>query len=297
MSALVSSSRRPLPLTMRADLEVRKQAYQGREYFVIKDPLGLKYYRFEAEEYSLLTMLDGQISLDQLRQKFDQQFAPQTITIGELHQLLGLLYRNGLLISDAPGQGVQLLARDNERWWQRMKGGLGNILTIRFRGVDPDRWLTWLNGHLGWLFSPAAGMLVGLLVLAALLLISAEFEVFRARLPGFREFFAVQNWLALAVTLTITKILHEFVSCPSPLESWVRPNIYSKTLIMLHTEKPSSIRFAKHLLKAHLNDADNHDKGSVAGSLHHAYIQLKAMMINSSEEDVKKENVIAIEYK
>ncbi len=65
--ALASSSSRPLALAMRRDLVVRRQRWQGREYWVLKDPLTLKYYRFEAEEFAILSMLDGHTSIDAVR--------------------------------------------------------------------------------------------------------------------------------------------------------------------------------------------------------------------------------------
>ena len=58
--SLVSSSSRKLPIRKRPDLKARKQRYQGRLYWVVKDPVGLQYYRFEEEEYAILLMLDGQ---------------------------------------------------------------------------------------------------------------------------------------------------------------------------------------------------------------------------------------------
>ena len=62
--SLVSSSSRKLPIRKRLDLKARKQRYQGRLYWVVKDPVGLQYYRFEEEEFAILQMLDGQSSLD-----------------------------------------------------------------------------------------------------------------------------------------------------------------------------------------------------------------------------------------
>src|SRR3954466_16159432 len=84
-STLASSTSRPVQLRMRPDLQVTRQSYQGREYSVIKDPLALKYYRFEDEEYALLSLLDGRSSLDQVREQFEVRFAPQKISAAELH--------------------------------------------------------------------------------------------------------------------------------------------------------------------------------------------------------------------
>ena len=70
-ASLVSSSSRPLQLRMRSDLVVERQSYQGRLYYLVKDPLGLKYYRFEEEEFAILEMLSGPISLDRIQSQFD----------------------------------------------------------------------------------------------------------------------------------------------------------------------------------------------------------------------------------
>ena len=94
----VSSTSRPLPLRMRPDLTARRHSYQGRQYWVLKDPVALKYFRFEDEEYAILQWLDGAASLDQIKRRFDQRFAPQKIALAELHQFLGTLHRSALVV-------------------------------------------------------------------------------------------------------------------------------------------------------------------------------------------------------
>ena len=209
-SDFISTTDRPVALRRRPDLEVRRQSYLGREYWVVKDPLSLKYFRFEDEEYAILSLLDGTVSLEKIRGQFENRFAPQQISNRELHHLIGQMYRSGLVLSELPGQGDQLIERDDRRRWQHLLGGLQNLLALRLRGVDPDRLLTWLNRRVGWIFSLPVLLVALCLMAGALLLIGAEFEVFRSRLPQFQQFFAVQNWFWLAATLAVTKILHEF---------------------------------------------------------------------------------------
>ena len=79
--SLVSSSARPLGIRRRPDLVVTKQRYQGRQYWIVKDPVGLNYFRFQEEEFALLKMLDGQSSLDDLKRGFEEMFAPQQISV------------------------------------------------------------------------------------------------------------------------------------------------------------------------------------------------------------------------
>jgi putative peptide zinc metalloprotease protein len=79
----------------------------GRKYWIVKDRLAQKYYRFEEEEFALLEMLDGQASLQDIQAEFERRFAPQKITTYELHQLVSMLHRSALVVSDAAGQGQQ----------------------------------------------------------------------------------------------------------------------------------------------------------------------------------------------
>ena len=207
---MVSSSSRPLGLKMRADLSSSRQIYQGRDYWVVKDPIGLKYYRFEEEEFALLKLLDGEISPDQIKRQFDYRFAPQKITLQELYQFVGMLYRSNLLISESQHQGIQLKQRSEKTRASQRKQTLSNVLAIRFKGFDPDRALNWMNQWTSWIFSWPAFICFLILGLSAGGLLISQFETFQAKLPGFHDFFAAKNWIWLAIVMALTKVVHEF---------------------------------------------------------------------------------------
>ena len=207
--SLKTSSGRPLALRKRPDLTARKHYYQGRSYWVIKEPVGLRYFRFHEEEYDILQMLDGVISFDEIRARFQEKYTPQKISLSELQQFVGMLHRNGLVVSNAPGQGEQLKRRRDERKSKERFAAVSNVLAIRFKGVDPERFLNWLYPYVSWFFSTTVVLACCLLGFSALSLIAIQFDVFQSRLPAFQEFFGSQNWLMLAVTLGVVKILHE----------------------------------------------------------------------------------------
>jgi putative peptide zinc metalloprotease protein len=208
--SLVSSSARRLGIRKRPDLEAKRQRYLGRTYWVVKDPVGLNYFRFQEEEFAILQMLDGEMSLDEIKEKFEKDFPPQKITLEELQSFLGMLHKSGLVVAGVPGQGRQLNKRRMERVRKEWLAALSNILCIRFKGFDPERLLKWLNPRIGWFFHPAAITFVMAFAFSALALVLVEFDTFRSKLPEFHQFFSLHNAFLLAVTLGVTKVLHEF---------------------------------------------------------------------------------------
>ncbi len=184
--------------------------YQGRVYWVVKDPVALQYFRFEEEEYAILQMLDGESSLDEIAERFEEEFPPQTIRVEELQNFIGMLHRSGLVLADAQGQGVQLKRRRDERRRKETIGKFSNILAIRFRGFDPEWLLNLIYPWVSWFFTRTATICGVLLALSALLLVLVQIDVFQSRLPSFHTFFSAQNWLVLGITLGVTKVIHEF---------------------------------------------------------------------------------------
>jgi putative peptide zinc metalloprotease protein len=208
--AFRSSTTRPVNLRRRGDLNVTRQVYQGQAWWVVKDPIALHYFRFRPEEYALLDMLDGRRSLEQLKERFEAEFPPRRITVEELARFVSTLHRSGLVIGDRAGQGPQLFERRRQRLWKQWIAWLSNIMSMRFRGIDPDRILERIDPWFGWLFSPPAIVAAMAFVASALLLVLVNFDVFRSKLPEFHQFFAAGNWLYLAIALGFTKVLHEF---------------------------------------------------------------------------------------
>src|SRR5688572_25619005 len=139
-------------------------------------------------------MLDGRTSLEDIKDQFEQKFAPQKITYHDLLQFVGMLHRSGLVISEAHGQGKQLVKRRDEKKRRELMGKLSNVFALRFRGVDPERFLNWLYKYTWWFFTWPALIICLMLGAAALSLVIVQFDEFHSRLPTFHEFFGPRNW-------------------------------------------------------------------------------------------------------
>jgi len=208
--SLISSTSRPLTLRMRPDLSARRHRYHGRTFWVVKEPVGLNYFRFHEEEYAILCMLDGCSSLDEIKEQFERDFTPQKITFQDLLQFVGMLHRSGLVISEASGQGVQLRKRRDDKKWRELMGKMANVFALRFRGVDPERFFNLIYPWTGWFFRWYTVLCVLSLGLLALSLVGVNFDEFSRKLPAFHEFFGPKNWFYLGITMAVVKVLHEF---------------------------------------------------------------------------------------
>ena len=205
----LASSSRPLRLRRRRDVRAHPLQYGDRRYWGLKDPVSLKYFQLRDEEYRIFQMLEGPVSLDDIRRMFEEEFAPKRISLPQLQSFLGMLHGEGLLITDARGQAEELLERHTKRTRREFWQQFANPLAIRFRGIDPERFLNWLHPRVAWLLAPVCVVLSFTLLIAALLLVAVQFQTVEARLPDFQAFFGWRNAVLLMIVFAITKILHE----------------------------------------------------------------------------------------
>jgi len=193
-------------MKVRADLTFDRMNYQGVEYWVVKEPLGQKYYQFPPHVFHLLRELDG----NQLQDDYHEKFAPKRITRQDLQQLLTRFHQDGLVTSNTPGQGIELLKRGEKSQLMERVGAFANILAIRYKGFDPERILNFMLPYTWWIFTKAAAIATLILSVIALLSVLMNWASFQSMLPGFEAFFDPRQWYLFALVLCGTKVVHEF---------------------------------------------------------------------------------------
>src|SRR5258708_12289651 len=73
--------RKQVKILLRADIKIEPQKYEGKTYFVIKDPVSLRYYRLKDNEHYLLQFLDGEQTLDDAQKAYEKQYPPERLRL------------------------------------------------------------------------------------------------------------------------------------------------------------------------------------------------------------------------
>jgi putative peptide zinc metalloprotease protein len=197
-------------MRLRADLLVSEVEWSGSTTWIVKDPLTVEHFQFSAEEYALMEWMRERVTIAELQRRFNRRFSPQTIKPDVIWDFLSRLHTAGLTISDSAGQGSELLLRRDREQARQVALSWTKILGIRFRGFDPDRFLTAVRNEFRWLFSPFALFPALALVVYALSLVVGHFEEFRDRLPELSVFADPRNLVWLLLAIGLVKVLHEF---------------------------------------------------------------------------------------
>ena len=77
--ASMSSEERPVGLRARMDLVFQESVYQGELCWIVKDPVGMKYFRLMPPEFLVLSELKKNCNYQELKRLLERKF-PEKIT-------------------------------------------------------------------------------------------------------------------------------------------------------------------------------------------------------------------------
>ena len=204
------TSDRPITFRRRPDLQITAQRFGADRYWVIHDPLSLKFTRLRDDEYALFELLDGEHSLEDLVNFYEARFAPQRLRPEEAARFVNMLHNSGLLLAERAGQGESLHERGTKRRREEFRKRWLSPLALRFRGVNPESMFTAIYPFVRPFMSRTALVCGCLFILSALGLAAVHWRAFTARLPDFQSYFTPTNILLLMGVLAVVKVLHEF---------------------------------------------------------------------------------------
>ena len=202
--------RKLVRLKVRPDLQHVEQRYEGKRFHVVKDPVCLRYYRFNQQEYFVFSLFDGAHAMEDVRKKFEDEYRPHRLEFQDLEAFARQLVTAGLVQHEHAGTGSHLFQRRAKQRNMKRLATFTNILYVKIPVFDPDRLLTWMYQYLWWIFTPACFALTVGLMFAALMQVGLHFQAFYDKMPQYQEFFAYQTVLYMWISLGIVKVIHEF---------------------------------------------------------------------------------------
>jgi putative peptide zinc metalloprotease protein len=198
---------------LRTDLIVTQQMFEGRSYYVVKDPISLQYFRMTAEDYFLATLFDGKRKFGEIRGIYVERFPHVRLdyTPEELNERV-LRFANDLaLLQFLSVQGQRLKTRwEAAKAAKKKKGRLyelaNKIFFFRRSVFDPDVvfgkmakpvWWMWTRGTL-WAS-------IAIIALAVVVFLQHTDRLSAA----LANLFSFQNFLLMMATQFVIKSIHE----------------------------------------------------------------------------------------
>ena len=144
-----------VPSTFRSDIIIQRQFFRQKEYYVLKDPLALTYFRLKREEAFLLTLLDGRRSLGEIRGLYLDAFPNRPQSLSEIYAFIREIGHSGLLNISAR-RFVDYASGSNTpkptflQLWGKL---MAKMIFFKVPLLDPSPWLGSLTRALSFVWT------------------------------------------------------------------------------------------------------------------------------------------------
>ena len=210
-----------------------------RETWIAEDPLTRRMFRCGDREYRILEWLDEDSTVESIQKNFNEAFAPETIDLQSICELISKCNQNGLLrparsmrtsplpagdmwpqstglprgLSKASGPSFPQVPLGNTHWllsFIRWLGGvIGKATQTQVSLVSPDRWLRVISPRLGFLYSGTAAW-IWLFVFGLVgAMIGTRWSNFASELPNFSSLRSPATLVGYGVIFIVTRLIHE----------------------------------------------------------------------------------------
>ena len=196
-----------LKLTLRQHVMLHRHVYRGEVWYLLQDQATGTVHRFDAHTYSVIALLDGRRSLQEVWELACARLGDDMPTQDEVLQLVAKLHRANALRGEIPPDIDELVTRKRETRRKKLIQQLKSPLGIRIPLVDPERFLHATRGFGNVLFS-RWGLYVWLIVVGAALLIAAlNWSTLTNNLSD--QLISLENLTVIWLVYPLIKLLHE----------------------------------------------------------------------------------------
>ncbi len=193
---------------LRPELESWEQIYDGQPYWVVKDPISLRYYRFNREEYFIIEQLRKEVTLEELKKAHRKEFQDDSLSTNEIGSFVGTLMSRNLVLLPQPNRDELLYRGSRRRWRTKFFTQLSNFMFFKIPLYDPDKLFTRIHPRIRFIWSwPFFVFYLALFGVAMVILVS---QWNQCTSMFSRLFYTRWNIVMLIFVVYFVKALHEF---------------------------------------------------------------------------------------
>jgi putative peptide zinc metalloprotease protein len=193
---------------LRTHARIHRHEYRGDAWYVLQLLTSERYFRFTPAAYSVIGLMDGKTSVDDVWQRACERLGDDAPTQDELIQILSQLYQADALQCDVPADAAELLQRREDHDRRRRMTQLTSVFSWKMSLFDPDRFLTFLLPLVRPLFGWLGALLWLGVVIPAAVLFASHWKDFSVGVLD--RVFLPENIVILWFIFPLIKAFHEF---------------------------------------------------------------------------------------
>ena len=202
---------------LRQNVEVLPRILRGKSWFLLFEPMSQRFVRVNPETWYVITLLNGQLNVEQIWDKAAEHIEQQNVQFNQQHraisqnelvQLLSQLYNNDLLQTEVSFDAEEMSKRYKKHKFNKLKQSFLNPISLKVPLIYPDVFFSQCKKLSQAIFNVWGVMLWLLIVIPALLLLAENWQSLSSNLSD--RVLSTSNLFILWLTYPIVKIIHEF---------------------------------------------------------------------------------------
>ncbi len=193
---------------LRNHLEIHRHHYRGELWYVLQDHASGNFQRFTPVAYQIIGLMDGKRTVQEIWETVRRRLGDESPTQDEVIRLLTQLHGADALQTDVVPDTAELLKRFEKRKSMRWKQNLKSPLFVRFRVLDPERFLNRFQHYAKPFFGWPGGILWLLVVGSGVFQVALHWPELTENLAD--RILSPGNLLLLWFVFPFLKIFHEF---------------------------------------------------------------------------------------
>lgn len=193
---------------LRSHIQVQRQVFRDKEWFVLQDHSTGRFHRISTEAYFITGLMDGKRTMADIWDAAALHLGDSLPTQQEIIGILSQIHRFDGLQSDLLPDMAELSERNQREKRSKVLSYLASPTSLKFPLFDPDRFLE----RTQFLFSPLFGWFGGLLwltvVICGMLLAGVHWGELTANVTD--RILSLENVLILSLVYPFFKAFHEF---------------------------------------------------------------------------------------